>query len=345
MRVLFVGTDFAPVPPTHYGGIERVVAEISASMARRGHACALLATPGSGVEGVDTHVWQPASRLSSAVSFGMQTLSLGRAFEADLVHSFGQTKWIMPWAMSGGRALLSFGVLPQRRIRLVRPLLAGRLLFAGCSDYITRAGRDLIGGRWRTVYNCLDVTRYRWTDTVADDAPLVFLSRIDPIKGPHLAIDLARRAGRRLVIAGNHVEDGVAGEYWRDMVKPRIDGTAVEYVGPVNDTQKNALLMQSAGLLVPIQWDEPFGLVFIEALASGTPVISFARGSLPEIVREGVDGFLGRSDDELLRGIARLRDIDRRVCRQRVEDCFSTERIADRYEALYSEAINPAVRV
>ncbi|MEQ1898968.1 MAG: glycosyltransferase [Vicinamibacterales bacterium] len=337
MRILFVSTDFAPVPPPTYGGIERVVAEVASGMARRGHSCALLAAEGSCLDGIEGHAWEPPRRVPRGLAHGLQVRETARRFRADLVHSFGETKWMLPWALTGGRGLISYGVLPQGRIRFVSAVLGDRVLMAGCSDYISREGRALVGGHWRTAYNCVDVAKYRMVPAVPADAPLVFLSRIDPIKGTHIAIDLAQRAGRRLVIAGNHVETGESGDYWRARVRPRLNGSTVEYVGPVNDAQKNAVLGAAAAILVPIQWDEPFGLVFIEALACGTPVISFARGALPEIVRHGVDGFLGNDPDDLFRAIGRIREIDRQVCRRRVEECFSTEQTLDRYELLYAE--------
>jgi glycosyltransferase involved in cell wall biosynthesis len=177
-------------------------------------------------------------------------------------------------------------------------------------------------------------------ETIRPDAPLVFLSRVDRIKGAHLAIDIAEKSGRRLIIAGNIATSGDSERYWLQDVKPRVNGATIEYIGPVNDEQKSRLLGQAAALVVPIQWDEPFGLVFIEALACGTPVISFARGALPEIVRDGVEGFLGNTLEELIQATTRLGDIDRRACRRRVEECFSKNQIVGRYEELYLELLD-----
>jgi glycosyltransferase involved in cell wall biosynthesis len=176
---------------------------------------------------------------------------------------------------------------------------------------------------------------------VPADAPLVFLSRVEPIKGAHLAIDVARQVGRRLVIAGNHGEEGEIGRYWREQIVPHLGRDAVEYIGPVDDRQKNDLLGGAAALLVPVQWDEPFGIVFAEALACGTPVISCPRGALLEIVRDGREGFLADTVEGLAGAVGRLASIDRAACRQRVEKEFSADEIVRRYEALYETVCAP----
>ncbi len=127
-----------------------------------------------------------------------------------------------------------------------------------------------------------DLSTYKFTSGVAPDAPFVFLGRIEEIKGPHLAIEIARRAGAKLIIAGNIPEEHRA--WFDEMVAPFIDGSQVTFIGPVNDRQKSELLGQARALLMPIIWEEPFGLVMIEAMACGTPVIGMRRGAVPEVV-------------------------------------------------------------
>jgi glycosyltransferase involved in cell wall biosynthesis len=171
--------------------------------------------------------------------------------------------------------------------------------------------------------------------SVPIDAPLLFLSRVESIKGPHLAIEAAREAGRRLVIAGNHSATPQEATYWERAIRPRIDGKNVEYVGPVNDVEKNKLLGSAAALIVPIQWDEPFGIVFIEAMACGTPVISCPRGALPEIVDNGKTGRLVGSKSELSTALSQLERFDRAMARKAVDERFSKTVIVDQYFDLY----------
>ncbi len=339
MRILVVSTDAQTVPPEHYGGIERIVAEVATGMVRRGHEVTLLAPAGSQLPGMDCVPWKSWAGVPKSIGRGSQVLAAARGCGAEFVHSFGETKWLVPWSLTGGRTLLSYQVLPQPRTRSLLRLFGERLLLAGCSDYLCAAGAARVAGRWRTAHNCLDLQRYRFQPKVAADAPLVFLSRIDPIKGVHLAIDIAERTGRRLILAGNHTEQGASGDYWREKVKPRLRPPWIEYIGPVNDVEKDALLGQAAAMVVPIQWDEPFGIVFIESLACGTPVLSCPRGALPEIVRSGVEGFLANGIKELTRAVGRLGEIDRQACRRRVENCFSAERTVATYERLYHELL------
>src|SRR5262249_54158806 len=131
---------------------------------------------------------------------------------------------------------------------------------------------------------------------------------------------------------------GLEFDYWTREIAPQLGG-GVEYVGPVDDAQKNVLLGMAAAMIVPIEWNEPFGIVFAEALACGTPVISCPRGALPEIVRSGTDGFLVNTIEETCDAVMNLGKINRYACRQRVEEWFSAPVVADQYERLYHERI------
>src|SRR5262249_35123858 len=159
------------------------------------------------------------------------------------------------------------------------------------------------------VFNGVPVSSFTFQGRMNDDAPLAFLGRIEEIKGPHLAIEIARRANLPLVLAGN-----IPAEHRRwfdEHVAPHIDGGSVEYGGPVTDGKKNPLLGRAGALLMPILWDEPFGIVMAEAMACGTPVVALRRGSAGEVVEDGVTGFVCDTVDNMVERVRLLDRIDR----------------------------------
>jgi glycosyltransferase involved in cell wall biosynthesis len=343
MRILLTADPEIPVPPVTYGGIERIVADLVRGLRDRGHSVALVAQAGSTAKVDRFYPWagSSSSGIWPTLRNGWRLLRAARDFRPDVVHSFSRLIYLLPLLPSRMPKVMSYQRPPSlRTTRRARRLSRGSLTFTGCSEHICRIGRSA-GGRWEAIPNFVDPERYTFRPTVPGEAPLVFLSRIEAIKGTHLAIEIARRAGRRLVIAGNHADSGEHGRYWREQIEPHI-GRDVEYVGPVNDQRKNELLGSAVAMLVPVQWDEPFGIVFAEALACGTPVISCPRGALPEIVRSGSEGFLAETLDDLTAAVSRLSSIDRAACRDRVEKVFSARQVVRRYEDLYAAVLPDA---
>jgi glycosyltransferase involved in cell wall biosynthesis len=342
LRIAVTVDPHLPVPPLHYGGIERVVDLLVAGLVARGHRVTLFAHPGSRTAatlrpyGVPPHDTR-AARVRELMQVGAGLLR--RAASVDLVHSFGRLAALAP-------------VLPLRWLPKIQSYqrevpwdgvrravaLGGRsLLFTGCSDsQYANPPAGAVTGRWKTVYNCVDTSRFVGVPTVPGDAPLVFLGRLERIKGPHHAIAIARQAKRRLILAGNIVAEGPDAMFYHREIAPHVTGRDVEYIGPVDDTQKRALLGRAAALLMPIEWDEPFGIVMAEAMACGTPVIGTPRGSVPEVVRDGVTGFLCASNDEAAAAVGCLSRIDRRVVRAECEARFGHEVIVTAYEKLYA---------
>jgi glycosyltransferase involved in cell wall biosynthesis len=168
-----------------------------------------------------------------------------------------------------------------------------------------------------------------------DGAYLAFLGRVSPEKGLDKAIRIARRAGVRLRIAAKVEKLDLA--YYEEVIRPLLDGPGVEFVGEIRQGDKSAFLGAATALLFPIDWPEPFGLVQIEAMACGTPVIAFARGSVPEVVEPGVTGAIVRDEDEAVAAVARVARLDRARIRRRFEERFSARRMARDYVALYRE--------
>ncbi len=341
MKVLLTVDPEIPVPPPLYGGIERIVDGIAGELRARGHRIGLLAHRDSTCA-VDARYSWPAGcsqGVRNSARNAAALLGAARSFAPDVVHSFSRLAYLLPLLCLRIPAVMSY----QRhtggaKLRLMGALGGKRFVFTGCSEYIAAMGRAA-GGRWRAIPNFVDTDYYRFSATVADDAPLVFLSRIERIKGVHAAIAMAQGAGRRLVIAGNRPDTEQEREYWNREIAPQLRPGQVEYCGPVNDAQKNDLLGSALAMVVPVEWGEPFGIVFAESLACGTPVIATPRGALPEIVRQGEQGFLVNSVDEGITAVGRLGGISRAACRRRAEDEFSRRVVVGRYEALYRELL------
>jgi glycosyltransferase involved in cell wall biosynthesis len=211
------------------------------------------------------------------------------------------------------------------------------LYFTGCSEYIAKQIRPFAPSI--AISNGVPMDTYTFKASVEIDAPLVFLGRIEHIKGPHIAIDVAKKSGRKLIIAGNIPSDTQSQEYFHTSIEPHLNQEQIVYIGPVNDEQKNALLGKAYAFLMPILWNEPFGIVMAEALACGTPVIGFNRGSVPEVIQHGVNGFICEEPTSMTEAIAQVDKLDRNNCRSIAENKFSAEAIVSDYENLYKRVI------
>lgn len=344
MRILLTADPEIPVPPQGYGGIERIVDALVRTFAARGHTVGIVAHADSQSPAAMCFAW-PGRRSASRGDTVHNVLALRRAvlaFQPDVLHSFSRLAYLLPLLPTRLPKVMSYQRHTGGRQVTLAARLGGRSLrFTGCSEFISAQGRRA-GGIWRAIHNFIEPDRFTFTADVAPDAPLVFLSRIESIKGADQAIAIARAAGRRLVLAGNHAPSGLELEFWESKIAPQLGRDGVEWIGEVNDMQKNELLGRAAALLVPIQWDEPFGIVFAEALACGTPVLTCARGATPEIVEEGRTGFFLQTVEEGVAAVRRLGELDRAECRRAAEGRFSAQACSNAYLALYEELIASA---
>ena len=341
MNILLTADPELPVPPRLYGGIERIIDILVRELRQQGHSVGLVAQKDSTCDADAFFPWRgrQSQKASDTVKNTAQLWQIVQRVQPDVIHSFSRLQYLLPLLPARCPKIMSYQRQPTARtVRWASQLAKTSLTFTGCSEHICRQGRAA-GGQWAAIHNCVELNKYDFHPTVADDAPLVFLSRRDPIKGAHNAIEIALKSGRRLLLAGNRVETPAGEAYWEARIAPFLDRSGIEYIGSVDDSQKNRLLGQAAAMLVPIEWDEPFGIVFAEALACGTPVISTPRGSLPEIVRSGIEGYLVNAIDEAVNAVQALPIIQRQHCRQRAEACFSAEAIVGQYARLYQEAI------
>ncbi|PJJ79458.1 glycosyltransferase family 4 protein [Mucilaginibacter auburnensis] len=334
MNILLIMDPGIPVPPLQYGGHERLVYMFAEEYTRLGHHVTLLAGPGSKISGEVVEFGvndldRSKKQRNMEMLFAWKYLRKNHS-RFDLIHNFGRLMYLLPVLNKPVKKIMTYGrPVSKKGIKIVTTLPNRNLVFTACSNYCVSTGN--VAGKWHTVYNAIDFSRYHTAQQVPDDAPLMFLGRLDKIKGAHTAIAVAKATGHQLILAGNipHTPDNL--EYFKNEVEPLIDGEQIKYVGALNDEEKNYWLKQAKALLFPIEWDEPFGIVMIEAMACGTPVIAFKRGSVPEVVQNGVNGFICNTTDEMIDALQRVDKIDRQQVRASAEKRFAVSVIADNY--------------
>jgi glycosyltransferase involved in cell wall biosynthesis len=320
------------VPPVLYGGIERQVYLLAEEYIKLGYKVTLLAGPGSHCSG-------------QTVTFGINDLNRSRSQKNkeilfvwkylrknkfDMIHNFGRLIYLFPVLNQDVKKIMSY----QRQvyktgIKTITTLPITNLIFTGCSNYCASTGN--VAGNWKAVYNSLDFSSYQLNAEVDKNAPLMFLGRLDKIKGVHTAIKVAKATGNKLIIGGNisHTPDNYA--YFKNEIEPLIDNKQIKYLGALNDTEKNTYLKQAKALLFPIEWDEPFGIVMIEAMACGTPVIAFNRGAVPEVIDENITGKVVNTVDEMIDAVNNLENFNRYQCREQAYKKFNIRKIAEEY--------------
>jgi glycosyltransferase involved in cell wall biosynthesis len=325
------------VPPALYGGTERVVSDLTEQLVRRGHNVTLFASGDSRTSGQLVAPVPRALRLDANVldPLAPHVLELAQAFERadefDLIHC--HVDYVaFPFAR-----LVATPTLHTMHGRLDLPHL--RPLFHHFADLplvsISDAQRQPLAAldlHWAgTVYHGLPLDRFPFSSRPGHY--LAFLGRISPEKRPDLAIEVARRVGVPLKIAAK--VDPVDREYFAREIEPLLADPLVEFLGEIGEDAKMSFLASARALLFPVDWPEPFGLVTIEALACGVPVIARPRGALPELLTDGHTGFLAETVEEMADAVRRIDRIDRADCRREAERRFSAERMAADYEAIY----------
>lgn len=343
MRIAQLAPLAESVPPQRYGGTERVVAALVDELVRRGHEVTLFASGDSHTRAslvpVVPHALRPAGIRDGRTA---EMLSLGRAYERaaefDVIHSHLDIA-TLPFAhlRPTTTVLTCHGRLDQLHTHPIYEQLRAAHLVS-ISD---NQRRLLPHWNWAgTVYNGIDLDHFTFHPRAGDY--LAFLGRISPEKGIEDAIAIARLAGLPLKVAAK--VDPIDETYYQERIRPLFAHPLIEYVGEVTEREKDAFVGQALALLFPVRWPEPFGLVMVEAMAAGTPVIAGRFGSVPEVVLDGETGFICDSLEEMVLAIRRLGEIDRAACRRHVEQRFSAKRMADGYEQVYESLAQAGTR-
>ncbi len=338
LRIAQVAPPLERVPPERYGGTERVMYELIVELVRRGHEVTTFASGDSEVPG--HHVptvpvaLRPADFKDDPMGYFLTTALavLDSQDEFDVIHSHLEWMSLLLARASRGPVAATFHGrldLPWSRELLSSPTPA-HLVAISKSQASPHPEVD-----WTVVYNGLTLTGAPFERRRSD--ALCFVGRVAREKGIVEAIEIATLAGRPLRIAAKIAPTGVEHEYYEDVFLPALKaaGSSVEFLGEVAGPERDQLFAESYAALMPGSWPEPFGLAAIEALACGTPVLARRVGGLPEIIRDGVDGFFGDDVTELAYHVPEVASLNRRAIRKTVIERFSAARMADGYEALY----------
>jgi len=333
-----------PVPPSGYGGIELMAYNLARELQVRGHQVTVIGQQGSKgpFESVALAPESWSDQLGTRDHQARESLFLYRAYHLvrsrafDVVHDHSGLPGILLAATSGlstpvvatlhgalTEAEGDFLAAIDRRVHLVA---------------ISRAQQEQVASvRWRrVVHNAVDPAGYHPVCSEEKGDYLLQLARINPSKAQHLAIELARRVGLHLVLAGKVDPDSAA--YFESEIKPHL-GDAVSWQENVVGSAKARLLARAKAMVFPIQWEEPFGIAMVESMVSGTPVLAMARGAATEVVDQGVTGFLAEDLDGLVEAYGRIGEIDLKRCVKRATERFGPAQMADGYQSVYERAI------
>jgi glycosyltransferase involved in cell wall biosynthesis len=339
MRIAQLAPLAESVPPKLYGGTERVVAWLVDELVDLGHEVTLFASGDSRTKGELHPVWPHALRLgrkgtdpNAACAMQLEAIAK-RAIDFDVIHAH------IDWVHLPLLSRLQVPFLTTMHGRLDLPGLSTVLQafpkpsLVSISDH---QRQPLTGAHWiGTIQHGLPPDLLR--PSFARGSYLAFLGRLTLEKGPEDAIRIARAARLPLRIAAKIPRAETA--YFKKHLEPHVDGQNVKLIGEVNEVKKRPFLAEAAALLFPIDWPEPFGLVMIEAMACGTPVIAYRSGSVPEVVEDGVTGFIVENEEQAVAAVHRVGQLDRRKIRSRFEERFSARRMATEYENQYRKLI------
>jgi len=343
-RIAMLAPPWIPIPPPGYGGIEFVVALLSDALVERGHDVELFCAPGS-TSKANVRPLLDAPHPESIERSLFEADHVGRAFDAfdeaatrgepfEIVHNHcGYT----PLAMANRLTIPLVHTVHGPFDDGSKPFYGfhggkGSLVCISQSQArMAPEGANVT----HVVYNPIDVES--WPVGYHKEGYLLWLGRFVPEKGPQRAIQVARESGHPLVLAGT-VQPGYE-RFFSSEIEPHIDGEVIRFVGEVGGARKQQLFARAFAFLMPIRWPEPFGMVIVEALAAGTPVLAFAQGAAPEIIEHGVNGFLVEDEHEMAAMVPKAAEIDPAECRRTAQERFSPDRVAAGYEEVYSASI------
>jgi glycosyltransferase involved in cell wall biosynthesis len=338
LRIAIVAPAWYPLPPRGYGGTELVVHLLHTELRRLGHDVTVFGAEGSaeGVTMLADAAW--SQDLGGQAEMARQATYLARVYAAmdgrrfDVIHDHTGFEGLL-LALQSGLAPVVVHTLHGELTEPMRTFYKevdqrARLCAISLSQAASAPDIKLAG----IVHNAVELPTS--PPSVNHERYLIEVARITPDKGQHLAVKVAQRAGRKLILAGKVERSGEGLRYFEEQVEPFL-GPTVEYYPNVAGAQKARLISRAAAGIFPLQWAEPFGLAMVECMVAGTPVLALRSGSTPELIEDGVTGFLAEDEDDLVEGAKRLDQIDRVRCATVARERFSPRHMAERYVAVY----------
>lgn len=339
MKILVTVDPEIPVPPEFYGGIERIADSLIAKYASEGHQVYLLANKGSTSAKAKQIIGWKRARSGGILNIllnSFQLLLVCFRFKPDVVHSFSRLLYLYPlFFFTKVKIVQSY----QRAISQASTLIAGffsfkKLTFTACGAHLFKNIK--CNRPWHAIHNFADSAFYKPIENPSLDY-IAFLGRIEDIKGTKEAIEVALKSDSKIIVAGNIPHEHQS--YFDREIAPLLKSDLVSYIGPVGDEQKLKLLQNAKVMLFPIKWEEPFGIVMAEAMACGTPVIGFDRGSVNEVIINGRNGFKVNSVNGMVDALSKTEAINRHIVRNDAEERFSLNVIGDKYLTLFSKLV------
>jgi glycosyltransferase involved in cell wall biosynthesis len=350
LRIAQVGTIWETTPPKLYGGTERIVHQLTEELHKKGHEVTLFATGDSKTSAKLKSTYPRAAYRDGVpwenILYPLEHIAhvFEHAHEFDIIHVHlnkvqDYAALVLAQYVKTPVVFTIHFLIPTEKQKDRRD----RFKFLGkyrSSHFvsISNAQRTMYLNYVDTVYNGLDFTRYEMPEKPGKN--LVWIGRFAPTKGPKEAIEVAKLTGRNLIMAGKiDYQDQHFLKYYEEEIKPHIDGRQIQYIGEVNETQKIKLLKRAKALLNPVNWNEPFGLTSIEAMAMGVPVLAFDKGPMREIIMDGKTGFVVKNVKQMAKAIAKVETLNRSLISQYARSHFSAETMANNYIKVYESII------
>ena len=336
MRIGIAAPIWYSIPPSGYGGIELVVSLLAEGLNERGHDVTLFASGDSDTDTklVSSFESAPSARIGEVYPDLMNALTVYENIDdLDLIHDHSGMIGPAIGAFANKPVLHTLhGPATQEARRLYDRLNFG-LYFNAISEYQRRqfSGLNFVS----TIFNAIDIEQYPFNADKEDY--LLFVGRMNPEKGAHHAVKIANRLGRRLLMV-TKMSEPAEKKYFENEVAPHITQN-VEVIGEIGQEEKARIYSKAACTLFPIEWPEPFGLVMIESMATGTPVVATRHGAVPEVMTQGQTGFIVNDVDDMDAAIERIDQIDPAACRRSVEEKFSAARMVQDYEEAYERIL------